>query len=424
MGLALRAWGIKLGLLVVAGGRHRDQARRHARRDALAPRYPPPRAVEVDCAAGPDGRAWNRGPGSILANQLSPLLDAGYLEEAVRRHFEPLLDPVFDDLLRPHYPPRHWLRSGTAGNCCAGDNALFSSASPLPSGWAVRRTPSAGAGFRNAIRSSPAVERQGIAISTFGKVIRRGWDWLGSGAAAAPSCLGGLIEVPDLAACLTLSKNDSSVPVPVARRISHTARRSGGGRPTARRVGRCPRRDARPRTYGWSGTSSACSKIWPMIPLLRSWSTPRRRAKTAADARRGREQGAGPCCSPSWGNSRRFGGELAQALVGWLRRAGGQNPGETLLRHHAGASARATAAGASPPPTQGARAKKRQDSPLHEIPRFRSIPGGGTPTSPRHTEPSIPWSDGGGRRATDCWCSSNAVRATPSSVGWSTAPSG
>ena len=50
-------------------------------------------------------------------------------------------------------------------------------------------------------------DREGIAISTFGKVIKRGWDWLG----VTPPPRGhvsGLIEAPDLAACLTLSKND------------------------------------------------------------------------------------------------------------------------------------------------------------------------------------------------------------------------
>jgi hypothetical protein len=50
-------------------------------------------------------------------------------------------------------------------------------------------------------------DRQGIAISTFGKVIKRGWDWLGL-AAPARTYVGGLVEAPDLSACLTLSKND------------------------------------------------------------------------------------------------------------------------------------------------------------------------------------------------------------------------
>src|SRR4029078_12247807 len=66
-------------------------------------------------------------------------------------------------------------------------------------------TPSA-TGFieRNTL---PPPDREGIAISTFGKVIKHGWHCLGL-TPAARAHVSGLIEVPDLAACLTLSKND------------------------------------------------------------------------------------------------------------------------------------------------------------------------------------------------------------------------
>src|SRR5690606_18233400 len=50
-------------------------------------------------------------------------------------------------------------------------------------------------------------DQQGIAVSTFGKVIRRGWDWIGLAPASAWRVTG-LVEAPDLAACLTLAKND------------------------------------------------------------------------------------------------------------------------------------------------------------------------------------------------------------------------
>jgi hypothetical protein len=50
-------------------------------------------------------------------------------------------------------------------------------------------------------------ERRGMAISTLGKVIKRGWDWLGL-TPADPERVGGLIEVPPLAECLTLNKID------------------------------------------------------------------------------------------------------------------------------------------------------------------------------------------------------------------------
>src|SRR3989442_2940516 len=46
----------------------------------------------------PPGLTASRGTAVqlTLTSQLSPLLDAGYLEETVRGHFEPLLDSAFD----------------------------------------------------------------------------------------------------------------------------------------------------------------------------------------------------------------------------------------------------------------------------------------------------------------------------------------
>ncbi len=132
------------------------------------------------------------------------MLDAGYLEETLRRHFEPLLDSAFDDLLRRHY------RDGVAFEVDGREltrarRADVPNAYPITIRLGRRRTPSA-IGFieRNALL--PA-DREGIAISTFGKVIKRGWDWLGL-TPAARAHISGLIEAPDLAACLTLSKND------------------------------------------------------------------------------------------------------------------------------------------------------------------------------------------------------------------------
>jgi hypothetical protein len=50
-------------------------------------------------------------------------------------------------------------------------------------------------------------EQRGLAISTYGKVIKRGWDWLAL-APSTPDHVGGIIEVPALAECLTLNKAD------------------------------------------------------------------------------------------------------------------------------------------------------------------------------------------------------------------------
>jgi len=138
-----------------------------------------------------------------LTNQLSPLLDAGYLEETIRRHFEPLLDPAFDELLRRHYPAT--IRFEIDGRPVTRVDGPRTERVPLAIRLGRRRTPAA-VGFIER-RLSAAPDREGIAISTLGKVIKRGWDWLGL-APAADTHISGMIEAPELAACLTLSKND------------------------------------------------------------------------------------------------------------------------------------------------------------------------------------------------------------------------
>ncbi len=139
-----------------------------------------------------------------LQNALSPLLDAALIEGALRRHFEPLFDPSFDAILRAHYPDgvrfvvndRSMERAPTA----SGDEA------PVAVRLGRKRKPAA-SGFLVHQAAPLGEERRGIAISTFGKVIKRGWDWLGV-TPNAPDMVSGLIEAPGLAASLTLNKAD------------------------------------------------------------------------------------------------------------------------------------------------------------------------------------------------------------------------
>jgi hypothetical protein len=155
----------------------------------------------------PPGLTDGRGTAVRLAleNPLSRLLDAGAVETTIRDHFSPLLDPAFDEMLRRHYPD---------GVAFAIDGRPIDRApaepgddrAPLAIRLGRRRTPSA-VGYLVRHAATLPEEEQGIAVSTFGKVIKRGWEWLGLSPAAA-SRVSGLIEVPDLAACLTLNKGD------------------------------------------------------------------------------------------------------------------------------------------------------------------------------------------------------------------------
>jgi hypothetical protein len=201
-GIGFAGVGIKLGLLVSREviTETRRGATHVATRWHLASRHRAPWKW-----LPPPGLTTARGTAvrMILTNQLSSLLDSGWVEETVRRHFEPLLDSTFSDLLRRHYP--NGLAFEVDGRELTGVDGARSERAPIAIRLGRRRTPSAlGYIERNGVVGA---DREGIAISTFGKVIKRGWDWLG----LTPTGHGritGLIEASDLAACLTLSKND------------------------------------------------------------------------------------------------------------------------------------------------------------------------------------------------------------------------
>jgi hypothetical protein len=202
-GIGFAGVGIKLGLLVSRDvvTETRRGATHVATRWHLASRHRAPwKWIPPPGLTGARGTAVRLN----LSNPLSPLLDAGYLEEAIRRHFEPLLDPAFDGLLRRPYP--HGIAFDVDGRRVRRAAAPARERVTIPIRLGRRRTPSAIASLERHDMPLPD-DRQGIAISTFGKVIKRGWDWLGL-TPATPARVSGLIEAPDLAACLTLSKND------------------------------------------------------------------------------------------------------------------------------------------------------------------------------------------------------------------------
>jgi hypothetical protein len=154
----------------------------------------------------PAGLVAERGTAVRLKvqNALSPLLDPGFLENVLRRQFEPLFDHTFDEFLAAYYPKGISVQL----NGQLLDKQSWSA--PLHARLEIRmlrkRKPSA-FGYLKRSELPLAEERRGIAISTFGKVIKRGWDWMGMTPLAAER-IGGLIEVPELAACLTLNKGD------------------------------------------------------------------------------------------------------------------------------------------------------------------------------------------------------------------------
>jgi hypothetical protein len=141
-----------------------------------------------------------------LENALSPLLDPGFVETILRRHFEPLFDELLDPILATKYPRGVVFEVNGRELPRLAPDSRAAGLAPVTVRLAGRRKPTA---FGYLVREpSPIPEDfRGIAVSTFGKVIKRGWDWLGV-TPATPDLVRGLIEVPPLAASLTLNKAD------------------------------------------------------------------------------------------------------------------------------------------------------------------------------------------------------------------------
>lgn len=202
-GIGFAGVGIKIALLVCAdvvtetrrGTHHVASAWRLASRHKAPWRWmPPPGLVDGH------GTAVRLTP----TNALSPLVDPGFIEGALRRNFQPLFDPALAEALRAQYPrgvtftingrglePQAWRAADVA---------------PLAIRVARKRKP-AGAGYLTRDPAPLPEDLRGLAISTHGKVIKRGWDWLGV-AGSSLEHIGGLLEVPALAECLTLNKAD------------------------------------------------------------------------------------------------------------------------------------------------------------------------------------------------------------------------
>ncbi|MGH7251022.1 MAG: ATP-binding protein [Nitrospiraceae bacterium] len=154
----------------------------------------------------PPGLVVEQGTGVRLKlqNALSPLLDEGFIEGTLRRQYQPLLDPEFDEILSTHYPSGVTFQVN--GRALDRRRRRTPEAARLAICLARKRKPSA-VGYLMLAELPWPEEQRGVAISTFGKVIKRGWDWLGI-TPSAPDRVGGVIEAPALAATLTLNKGD------------------------------------------------------------------------------------------------------------------------------------------------------------------------------------------------------------------------
>ena len=203
-GIGFAGVGIKLGLLVC--DEVLTETRRGKQHVATTWHLTSRRRAPWKWVRPPPGLVGERGTAVRLAVQdaFSALIDASYIETVLYQHFYPLFDPDFDELLSRHY--KGGVRFVVNGQTLPRGKWQGRERAPVAVRLPRKRKPSAVGYLLRADVPLPE-EQRGIAISALGKVIKRGWDWLGVAPSAAES-IGGVIEAPALAACLTLNKAD------------------------------------------------------------------------------------------------------------------------------------------------------------------------------------------------------------------------
>jgi hypothetical protein len=148
---------------------------------------------------------------TLVFRESSPLLEANYVEMVLQAHFYPLLDETFGEMFKSLYPQgvsffvnQRPLRAPELASL-RGRKTFVVRAS-LSSNPNARGRP-VGIGFIGRSDEDLPETQYGIGISAYGKVIKRGWDWLGL-TPKHPMRLSGIVEVPPLVEILTTNKAD------------------------------------------------------------------------------------------------------------------------------------------------------------------------------------------------------------------------
>lgn len=143
----------------------------------------------------------------ILFDKNSGLLKEDLIEKTIQTHFYPILDNEFMDNILKHIAYKKGVTFSINGKKIElpdEEETIISKFFFISLG---KRNNPIGVGFINKTKEDLPEERRGIAISTYGKVIKRGWDWIGI-TLRNPMRLTGIIEIPNLSEILTTNKAD------------------------------------------------------------------------------------------------------------------------------------------------------------------------------------------------------------------------
>ena len=148
---------------------------------------------------------------TLVFRESSPLIEPNYVEMILQTHFHPLLDETFGEIFKSLYPQgiRFFVNSRLVtapelAELCG--RKTFVVRASLSSNPNARGKP-VGVGFIGRSDDDLPETQYGIGISAYGKVIKRGWDWIGL-TPKHPTRLSGIVEVPPLVEILTTNKAD------------------------------------------------------------------------------------------------------------------------------------------------------------------------------------------------------------------------
>ena len=133
----------------------------------------------------------------------SPLLDETIVKEAVLKHYYPLVDPEFGLIMNGIYSKPITI---FVNNFQMTREPIFPKRRLFQVKRGRRQAP-IGSGFVAKADKMLDDDLRGMAISTYGKIIKRGWDWIGE-TPRNPDQVTGIVEIPELAGILTTNKSD------------------------------------------------------------------------------------------------------------------------------------------------------------------------------------------------------------------------
>ncbi|MDP2951675.1 MAG: ATP-binding protein [bacterium] len=143
----------------------------------------------------------------FLPKEHSPLLSAEFVEKTIQKHFSALLLNDFQQKIFKFIYPKgvsFFVEGKQVKMPSIFEDVSAQEFFPIkPKGQRGRLV---GFGFLAKNNDLVSDETNGVAISTYGKVIKRGWEWLGFD--FKTSGLFGLVEIPQLSEILTTNKAD------------------------------------------------------------------------------------------------------------------------------------------------------------------------------------------------------------------------